>query len=193
MSDRPPTRPAGRPAAPPTRPTPTAPSSRPTTGARPGSAAAEQLARAQMLSEVMGHIVETSKAPPPKKKRGPWLQLSVIVVGVAFTAYAWLVRPAWLWGDATRPVPPREARANERFAIWVLAEQIDHYRATRGTLPPSLAALGDSVPDVTYRRIDSASFELRGSAAGDAIVYRSGESADAFLVSATSVVRHGGR
>lgn len=189
MPDRPPARPSGRAAATPTRPTP----SRASTGAPQGHAASEQLARAQMLSEVMGHIVETSKAPPPKKTRGPWVQLTVIVVSLAFTAYAWLARPAWLWGEGSRPEPPREARANERFAIWVLAQQIEHYRAARGTLPANLGALGDSVPGVTYRRVDSASFELHGSAAGDPIVYTSGESADAFLVSATSVVRHGAR
>ena len=193
MPDHPPSRPSGRPAASRTRLTPTPASPRPTAGAKPGSAAAEQLARSQMLSEVMGHIVETSKAPPPKKKRGPWVQLSVIVVCVAFSAYAWLARPVWLWGDAVRPVPPREARANERFAIWVLAQQIDHFHTARGALPPTLAALGDSVPGVSYRELDSASFELRGTAAGDPIVYTSGESADAFLVSATAVVRHGAR
>jgi len=108
-------------------------------------------------------------------------------------AYAWLARPVWLWGDGARPMPPREARANERFAVWVLGQQIERYRAARGALPPSLAALGDSVPGVRYRQVDSASFELRGSAGGEPIVYTSGESADAFLVSATSVVRHGGR
>lgn len=191
MSDRPPARPSGRPAATPARPIATP--SRASSGAHAGRAASEKLARAQMLSEVMGHIVETSKAPPPKRKRGPWVKVAIIVVCVAFTGYAWLVRPSWLWGDAARPEPPREARANARFAIWVLAQQIEHYRAARGTLPASLGALGDSVPGVAYRALDSATFELRGTAAGDPIVYTSGESADAFLVSATAVVRHGGR
>lgn len=190
MPDRPPAHRSGRPAATPTHPIATP---RASPGVQRGTAASEQLARAQMLSEVMGHIVETSKAPPPKKQRGPWVQLSIILACVAFTAYAWLARPAWLWGEATRPEPPREARANERFAIWVLGQQIEHYRVARGTLPTSLGVVGDSVPGVTYRQLDSASFELRGSAAGDPIVYTSGESADAFLVSATSVVRHGGR
>lgn len=189
MPDHPPSRSAGPPATPP-RPTPSRPSGALTGGS---AAASEQLARARMLSEVMGHIVETSKAPPPRRQRGPWVKVSVIVVGMALTAYVWLARPPWVFGESARPLSPREQTANTRFALWVLAQRVDAYRAAHGALPARLSDVGDSLPDVSYRRVGASAFELRATGAGAPVVYSSGESADAFLGSAMSVVRHGAR
>lgn len=190
MPDHLPSRPTGRLAATPTRPTPSRPSGALTGG---NAAASEQLARAQALSEVMGHIVETSKAPPPRRQRGPWVKVSVLVACVALTAYVWLARPAWVFGESVRPLSPREETANTRFALWVLAQRVDAYRATHGALPAQLPDIGDSVPGVSYRRVSASAFELRAIAAGLPVVYTSGERADAFLGSAVTVVRHGGR
>jgi hypothetical protein len=141
----------------------------------------------------MDHAVRVQReitAPSPVRA-SPWKKVGVALVCVpllAFCVYSWWARPAWIWG-AARAVPVVEQDANLRFAMYLLAQRIESYRAAHGALPVSLDALQDSLPGVAYAMLSDSLFELTTSRAGAPIVFRSDDSVDAFLGNATAIVQ----
>ena len=80
--------------------------------------------------------------------------------------------------------------ADMRFAMFLLAQRIFEYRRQFGTVPATLADVGDRVDSVTYVPLTDTSFSLRYEAPRP-IIYYSTESADAFLGNALQVVTAG--
>ena len=88
--------------------------------------------------------------------------------------------PAWIL-PAPQPTPTAaEREASIRFAIYLQAQQIEHFRAARGRLPSTLAEVGAPLPNVQYLALSATSYQLR-STGNDAIVFNSTDSLNAFL------------
>lgn len=146
------------------------------------------------LRDVMDHAVsfhrEVAEAKPVRSRsfRNTGILLLCVPL-LAFSAYSWIARPAFIWGAAIEPLPPERVEANLRFAMYLFAQRIEQYRAEEGGYPPSLDAVGDSVPGVYYMPVSDSVFELRATQPGRAIVFRSNESPDTFLGNSVAIIQ----
>ena len=76
--------------------------------------------------------------------------------------------------------PPVETEA-ARFTIYLVAQAVEEYRDTAGTLPPSLEYLELDEDGIEYARVGD-SFTLTATIGDDRIVYRAGEDLQQFWV-----------
>ena len=120
----------------------------------------------------------TEQAQALRRKRTARITVMGIVLAVAgVLAFA---PPAWIL-----PAPPAaptaaEREASARFAIFLQAQQIEQFRATRGRLPGTLEEAGQPVPGVVYLVNSGNTYQLR-SVEDQAIAYNSTDSLHAFL------------
>lgn len=150
-----------------------------------------ELDRLMVLAEVMEYVINVSKPTPLVLPRPRvWIPLLTLFF-FFFTIYSYSARPAWIWGAQVDPDQVAATHdADMRFAMFLLAERIFEYRRNFGTVPPTLADVGDSIDSVKYVPLTDTSFSLRYEAAHP-IIYYSTESMDAFLRNAMNVVTRG--
>ena len=117
----------------------------------------------------------------------------VCVPLLALCVYSWVARPEFLWGPKAGPLPPAQHDANMRFAMFLLAQRIEGYRAAQGNYPATLAELGESIPGVAYSLGSDGVYQLRAVENGQTIEYRSNQSLNAFVGNALNVIQGGGR
>lgn len=187
----PPRRTAGSPSQAKTGPSPSAGVARGSGATRSANGDVE---RALVLRDVMDHAVrvqrEITQPKPLRKRRGRQIAANLLCVPLlAFCAYSWFARPEFIWGPRPRTATPAEAEATGRFELYLLAQRIENQRAALGGYPADLAVVGDVPAGVTYRLLADTAFELRATANGRELVFRSTENADDFLTSAIPVLR----
>jgi len=146
-----------------------------------------------VLAEVMDYVIKVSK-PTPLVLPRPRVWIPILTLFFFFfTIYSYSARPAWIWGPQ---VDPDEVVATHdadiRFAMFLLAQHILEYRREFGTVPATLADVGDKIDGVKYVPLTDTSFSLRYEAPRP-IIYYSTESMDAFLRNAMDVVTSGTR
>jgi hypothetical protein len=152
----------------------------------------DDMERALALRDVMDHAVRVQReitAPRPIRGRlaGRIGALLVCVPLLGFSAYSYVVRPEFIWGQALE-TSPVQRDAGLRFGMYLLAQRIESYRAQTGHYPESLEAV-DGAPDgMRYRLISESAFELR-SDNDSAVVLRSTEPVDAFLGNSPQVIQ----
>jgi len=163
-----------------------------TTAAR--SPAARPDSRASALHDAITHAVETERDFRKKSsftggngRRNGLLVLTALMA--AFTLYAWIGRPAFIWGPPITPPPPEVQEANLRMAMFLMGMRVDKHRKEHRAFPESLAELGDSVRGMTYLRLSDSTFELRGKAANREVVFRNDMRADEFLGNTKEVIQ----
>ena len=163
---------------------------------QPGAKAGGQadVERALLLRDVMDHAVkvhkETTKPFAVKRSRArPILLGSTMTLLLAFAAYSWIARPAFIWGPTAAPLPAAEQEAGLRFAMFLLSQRVEGYRVTQGTLPTSLVSVGESLPGVTYSVVSEGVFELRATSNGKQLVFRSDQPADDFLGNSPNIIQ----
>jgi hypothetical protein len=153
--------------------------------------ASTELDRAMVLAEVMDYVIKISKATPLVLPRPRfWIPLLTLFF-FFFTIYSYAARPTWIWGAQVDPSQVTATHdADMRFAMFLLAQRIFEYRREFGTVPATLADLGDKVDSVQYVPLTDTSFSLRYESSRPIILY-STESMDAFLRNALNVVTAG--
>ena len=98
----------------------------------------------------------------------------VIALVMAFKPPAWILPPP-------QPTPTAaEREASIRFALYLQAQQIEHFRTTRGRLPSQSSEAGQPSPGVQYIAVSGTAYQLR-STADSSIRYTSTDSLNAFL------------
>jgi len=137
-----------------------------------------------MLRDVMDHAVrvkrEISEAKPLHRSRG-LLVLGVCLPLLAFSAYSFLARPAFIWGTPS-VIAPEQRDAGARVALFLLAQRLEAVRAARGDYPRSLAEIGEGTSGVEYRVSGDTLFELRvRTDSTSVLVFRSNDDAARFL------------
>ncbi len=153
--------------------------------------ASSELDRMMMLAEVMDYVIKVSK-PTPLVLPRPRVWIPILTLFFFFfTLYSYSARPAWIWGPQVDPAAVTATHdADMRFAMFLLAQRILEYRHEFGTVPATLADLGDKIDSVKYVPLSDTSFSLRYESARPIILY-STESMNAFLRNAVQVVTAG--
>lgn len=173
-------------------PRPNPQSGRPSTTAR--SAPARRDSRASALHEAIAHSVQTDREFKKKStiSSGEGRRNGLIVLTVlmsAFTLYAWIGRPAFIWGPPITPPPPEVQEANLRMAMFVLGMRVDRFKKEHRAYPQSLSEVGDSIRGMSYQRLNDSTFELRGKAANREIVFRNTMASDEFLGNTKDIIQ----
>lgn len=127
-------------------------------------------------SEAERHSTEHDQAIRRKKTT----RITVMGILMAIALVLAFAPPAWIQ-PAPLPMPtPAEREASVRFAIFLQAQQIEKFRATRGRLPSTLEEVGQPVPGVVYLVNSGTTYQLR-SIADQSVAYNSTDSLYAFL------------
>ena len=101
------------------------------------------------------------------------LAAMLAVALLAASAYSWIAKPELIWGTPAPAPAPEVQQANLRMSMFLFGMKVDRFRKQTGSYPESLAAIGDSIPGISYTRVSDSTFELRGRAANQEIVFRS--------------------
>jgi hypothetical protein len=139
--------------------------------------------RALALRDVLHHVVDVATHPSlPIRQLGKRNAVILLLCGLllAASAYSWVARPEHIWGP-TQSASPVVERASARLTIFILAQRLESQRAAAGHYPTTLEALGEQINGVSYSVIGDSLFELRATGVDSGLVFRSNESAEAFL------------
>lgn len=149
---------------------------------RPPPPLSTESQREVMLAAVMMDTEAKEAARRPGPQRGTtWPRVAVAAVLTILAAWAWLFPPGFL-----RPPPPpahstERVEAGLRFAVALQAERIFAFRTRAQRFPDYLREVGDTLPGLTYRRVDGGSFLLRGQVGNVVVQYRSTDQLGEFL------------
>ncbi|MEO8201411.1 MAG: hypothetical protein ABI679_12870 [Gemmatimonadota bacterium] len=136
-------------------------------------------------SEHSRHIEAGAAAARNRRLRRSAILGLVTVAAV----YLWFFPPAWLTPEPL-PVPSASEReAGTRFAIFLQAQQIDHFRATMGRLPSTASEAGEPLPGIDYIVLSPTTYALQ-SVHDSAIRYASTDSLQTFLGSSAALLGH---
>lgn len=147
----------------------------------------DEAVRQAVIREVVEHAKRETRAAemaqPMVSYRGRPLVIGLVAALIlSITAHAHLTRAEWLFGPLPEAVPTERREAHLRFAMYLVAGRVVAYQRAQGQLPRSLDQIGEGWPFMTYRVVDSSTFELRGAnEPRPPLVYRSNASARAFV------------
>jgi hypothetical protein len=155
----------------------------------------DDVERAMALRDVMEHVVDVSKAPPPMKTKRKRRVVAVVlcVLLLAASAVSWLARPEWIWGPSGEPVSPVLDRASARMSMAVIAQRLKDVRAQTGEYPVGLEEIGESGNGIQYALVDDTTFVLSAQTALDSVVYRSNQPIEELLGRSVELLSGAGR
>lgn len=149
---------------------------------RPAPSLSTEHQREIMLAEVMMDTVAKDAARRPTPQRGTtWTRIATAGVLTLLAGWVWMFPPAFLQPPPPPAPSPERIEAGLRLAVALQAERIYAYRAEARRLPDYLREVGDTLPGLTYRRVDGGSFLLRARAGDVDVQYRSTEPLEVFL------------
>lgn len=146
-----------------------------------------------IVTELMAEIRENRKAPPPPRRLPPWVRATGATVGMAVCAWLWIAPPSWILPPPLPPVTSQQRESSARLAIVLQASRVDAYRTRTGRLPANTVEAGINYPEISYQRLDSATYQLSMDPGSGRITYRSTEPRDRFLASSEAKTLGGGK
>jgi hypothetical protein len=141
---------------------------------------------ADLVSEVLKDAahreeVRSRKQQPMGGNRQRILAVSLPLAG-AFSFYLWFGQPSWVTPTLPDPITAQSADAGLRVAMYYQAREIEDFRAQNGRLPETLQELGGPPPpEMTYQRIDAATYQLVGQSRGVTLTFLSNEPLQQFV------------
>jgi hypothetical protein len=141
--------------------------------------------RAMALRDVMAHAVDAEKefrkSSVPKASSGRGAMLTLSFGLIAFTLFAYMAKPEFIFGANPNNVPEVRRDANVRFTIFLLSRKLETYKNASKQYPADLSPIAGAPANVKYARLSETTFELRASDGSKEIVFRSDEPLDRFL------------
>lgn len=130
----------------------------------------------RLIDDIVRQAEERAAAPTPAPRRteGKWLGRALSVAIPLLTVFT-IGNIATLYSRAGPPDPADAAAL--RFELYLLAEEIEHFRESSGGLPESLEELGFEDPALTYS-LDGVAFSLSANDEGMIVNYRPGDPDD---------------
>ena len=124
---------------------------------------------------------EQDKASSAESVRQRKLRRATILLGaLAITLYLSLNPPTWIQPLPAPSPTPAEREAGDRFAIYLQAQRIEHFRNTTGRLPSTMEEAGEPIPGIRYEVLGDGAYALT-SGRDQAIRYTSRDSLGTFL------------
>lgn len=160
--------------------------------------AAEELEKAKAILDVVQHSARFTRAvalaKPIESFRGRTIILAALAVPILIlTLFAYVARPAWVFGADPVPGSIQRREAYQRFVMSLVAHRLDHYRwSNNGQLPQTLDDVGEEWPGIGYTVVDREQgvYELHGTGVlPEPIKYRSNQTLDEFLGGSTRFLR----
>ncbi len=146
---------------------------------------------AQVLEEQQRREAAQSKAPPSRSRtRVAAISLPVLA---SFSFYLWFATPAWVTPTVPDPVPPAQAQAGLRVAMYFQIQRIEAFRQQNGRLPDTLEETGNAPAEMTYERLDARTYRLSGSSRGTSLTYESTQPPREFVGDAMGTLGIGAR
>lgn len=141
------------------------------------------------LRDVMSHAVEVEKevrkasGPPRESGVGKTILMSLSIAVIAFTGFAYLSRPEFIFGADPNNVPEVRRDANVRFTMYLLSRRVESFKTNDSSkrYPDNLSVIVGAPKGVSYSKLTDDVFELRAKDGEKEIVFRSNEPADRFL------------
>lgn len=103
------------------------------------------------------------------------VRLAVAAVLVLAAGYLWLTPVDWLRPPPPPAPNPDRAEAGLRVAVALQVDLVNGFRVDQRRLPDVMADLVDSLPGLTYERLDGGTYTLRASGQGTEVAYTSSE------------------
>lgn len=147
---------------------------------RPSTAAESQRLVEEFENDLRVTAERDSSSQRAAALRKRFLRPTILVLLLAVTAYLAVSPPAWVLPRPLPPPNPQEREAGDRFAIYLQAQRIDHFRSTTGRLPATLAEAGEPMDGIDYLPGSGATYVLQ-SARDGALRYSSTGSFREFL------------
>jgi hypothetical protein len=126
-------------------------------------------------SETERFTTEQAQALRRKQLTRPVI-LGVVLLVALYLAF---IPPAWMRSSPPPSPTAAEREASTRFAMYLQAQQVEHFRATRGRLPATLAEVGQPLPGIQYIVVSGTNYQLLS--ADSSLRFNSTDSAQAFL------------
>lgn len=159
----------------------------------PRDALSNERARELVLAEVMQdqalREVEREVWTPRPGTTRPRIAAAVVLALVA--AWFWILPPAMVRPPQAPAPSPERAEAGLRVAVALQADRIEQFRRETGRLPDRVDEAGESLPGVSYTRVDAQTFQLRAAADQTVVVYESGDSMTVLMRNALRTLRDG--
>jgi hypothetical protein len=152
--------------------------------------------RAMALRDVLKGAVELEKevrkasGPPRESRLGKNILMALSVGIMAFTGFAYVSRPEFIFGADPTNVSEVRRDANVRFTMYLLSRRVESFKATDASrkYPESLSAIVGAPKGVSYAKLTEDLFELRAKDGEKEIVFRSNEPAERFLGQAPKIL-----
>lgn len=112
----------------------------------------------------------------------------LVAVLLVFTAWIWLLPPAFLRVEAPPAPPVQEEEAALRFLMYVQAQRIKAYRQETGEYPTRLEEAGPPLPGMRYMRLADELYQLTGVTERLTLTFRSDLPLEEFVGSGAAVL-----
>ena len=93
----------------------------------------------------------------------------------------WLLPIPLLEPGIPFPLPPADETTGLRLATYIQAQQVEAFRQSSGRLPDVLREAGETIPGMTYERIDASTYRLIGATERTTVRWVSTDSLSALL------------
>ena len=152
----------------------------PTPNPRPSTASESRKLVAEYEQTVKSAKAQHQVAHEESGRRRKVRRAASLGIVLAITGYLAFKPPAWIQPEPV-PAPTIEERgAGDRFAIYLQAQRIEHYRITTGRLPSTMDEAGEPMPGLRYELLADGGYALT-SERDQTIRYSSRDSLGSFL------------
>lgn len=104
---------------------------------------------------------------------------AAVLAGIAILF--WLLPIPFLEPTIAFPLLPEEETSGLRLATYLQAQQVEAFRQSSGRLPDVLWEVGETIPGMTYERIDASTYRLVGATERTTVRWVSTDSLEALL------------
>ena len=146
----------------------------------PGAEAADLVAEVLKDAKERDEAARRREETPIGRTRQKVVAVSLPLAG-AFSFYLWFGNPSWVTPTLPDPVTAEAAESGLRVAMFFEAQKIEDFRRQSGRLPDSLAELGATPAEMSYRRIDAQTYQLVGQSRGVTLTFNSDQAIQEFV------------
>jgi len=150
--------------------------------------------KAMALRDAMSAAVDAEKEfrkaskPKPQSGAGRGVMLAFSFALMAFTLFAYMSRPEFIFGADPNNVPEVRKDANVRMTLFLLSREVEDFKKKQQKYPDDLKAIPGAPAGVRYALLTDTVFELRYLEGTKEVVFRSDAPVNEFLRDAPKIL-----